>query len=315
MIDLRRLEILRELARCGTIAATAEAVHLTPSAVSQQLAALSKEAGTAMLEPDGRRVRLTAAAEMLLTHAHEIFTHLEHAEADLSSFRRGQAGIVRIGGFPTSIRGIAVPAMRMVAARSGLQVAVVQVHAEAAEDALLSRTIDVAMTLTPPGTAVVGRDPRFQSEHLLDDILDVVLPTDHRLAGQSEVDLAELRDEDWIGYTGGYCWNVTVEACARAGFTPRAVHSVDDDTAMMALVGAGAGVATVPRLAQEGWYADPVVVRPAAGEPPIRRIALEYRAGTAAQPHIAPLLDVLRELAAQPALLLGGRAAAAARTA
>src|SRR6476469_7209032 len=101
MIDVRKLEILRELDRCGTVAATAEAVHLTASAVSQQLAALSREAGTPMLEPDGRRVRLTAAAEMLLAHAHEIFTHLEHAEADLASFRRGQAGTVRLGGVPT----------------------------------------------------------------------------------------------------------------------------------------------------------------------------------------------------------------------
>lgn len=109
MIDVRRLEILRELARCGTIAATAEAVYLTPSAVSQQMAALSREAGTAMLEPDGRRVRLTAAAQMLLRHAHEIFTHLEHAEADLAAFRRGDAGTVRLGSFPRPSAGSRCP--------------------------------------------------------------------------------------------------------------------------------------------------------------------------------------------------------------
>ena len=104
MIDVRKLEILRELDRCGTIAATALAVHLTPSAVSQQLATLSREAGTPMLEPDGRRVRLTEAAQLLLSHAHQIFTHLEHAESDLAAFRRGDAGTVRLGTFSSAVK-------------------------------------------------------------------------------------------------------------------------------------------------------------------------------------------------------------------
>jgi DNA-binding transcriptional LysR family regulator len=315
MIDVRRLEILREFARCGTVAATAEAVHLTASAVSQQLAALSREAGTPMLEPDGRRVRLTAAAEMLLAHAHEIFTHLEHAEADLAAFRAGHAGTVSLGGFPTSIRALAVPAISAVADRSGVRVRVMQVAAEEAADALLAREIDVAMTLVRPGTAIGGLDPRLTAEHLLDDILDLVLPVEHPLAGQREVELAKLSDADWVGFTGGYCWQVTEAACARAGFAPRVVHVADDDSAVMALVSAGDGVATVPRLAQAPKYLDPVVVRPVAGPPPIRRIAMQYRAGTAAQPHIAPLLAVLRELAAKPWVLLHTEPMAGERTA
>jgi DNA-binding transcriptional LysR family regulator len=139
MIDLRRLEILRELARCGTVAATAEAVHLTPSAVSQQLASLSREVGTAMIEPDGRRVRLTAAAELLLRHAHEIFTHLEHAESDLARFRDGAAGTVRLGAFATAIRGLAAPLLRTMEAASGLRIEIVQVDPEDTVDALLGR--------------------------------------------------------------------------------------------------------------------------------------------------------------------------------
>ena len=304
MIDIRRLELLREFARCGTVAATAEAVFLTPSAVSQQLAALSREVGTPMLEPDGRRVRLTEAAEMLLAHAHEIFTHLEHAEADLAAFRGGRSGTVRLGGFPTSIRAVAVPAIGMVRDRCGIQVRVIQVAAEEAADALLSRSIDVAMTLVRPGTSVTGLDARLSSEHLLDDVLDLVLPADHPLAAQPSVDLTTLAGADWVGFTAGYCWNITEAACARAGFNPRVVHVADDDSAVMALVAAGAGIATVPRLAQAPKYMDPVVVRPVAGEPPTRQIALQYRAGTASQPHIAPLLATLREIAARPSVFL-----------
>jgi DNA-binding transcriptional LysR family regulator len=315
MIDVRRLELLREFARCGTVAATAQAVHLTPSAVSQQLAALSREAGTPMLEPDGRRVRLTAAADMLLAHAHEIFTHLEHAEADLAAFRAGHAGTVALGGFPTSIRALAVPAIAKVAQRSGVRMRVIQVAAEEAADALLARDIDVAMTLVRPGTAIEGLDPRLSAEHLLDDILDLVLATDHPLARHPQVDLAALADADWVGFTAGYCWSVTESACARAGFTPRVVHVADDDSAVMALVAAGAGVATVPRLAQAPSYSDPVAVRPVAGYPPTRRIAVQYRAGTANQPHIAPVLAALREIAAQPSVLMHTATEDAARSA
>src|ERR1700712_4062378 len=135
MIDVRRLEILRELDRCGTIAATAEVVHLTPSAVSQQLAALSREAGTPMLEPDGRRVRLTAAADLLLRHAHEVFTHLEAAESDLAAFRRGDAGVVRLGAFPTAIRGVVVPVLAELRG-SRLELQIREVQPEHTVDAL-----------------------------------------------------------------------------------------------------------------------------------------------------------------------------------
>ena len=147
MIDVRKLEILRELDRCGTIAATALAVHLTPSAVSQQLATLSREAGTPMLEPDGRRVRLTEAAQLLLSHAHQIFTHLEHAESDLAAFRRGDAGTVRVGTFSSAVKALAVPLISDLATRSRLRVEIREVEPEEAIDALLSRTVDVSMTL------------------------------------------------------------------------------------------------------------------------------------------------------------------------
>ena len=297
MIDLRRLEILRELDRCGTIAATAESVHLTPSAVSQQMAALSREAGTPMLEPDGRRVRLTAAAELLLRHAHEVFTHLEHAESDLAAFRRGDAGVVRLGAFPTAIRGIAVPAL--ISLRSTrLEVQIREVQPEHTVDALLGRTVDLAVTLTGGAEVLGAEDPRLIDEHLIDDVMDVALPAGHRLAHQRSVDLGELSDEDWITHMPGVpCWAAMRTACARAGFVPRSRHNADDFTGSVALVGAGVGICLLPRLAQGPFTSDPVVVLPISGEPPLRRIAVQYRAGTQDQPHIAPVLTALRAVA------------------
>jgi DNA-binding transcriptional LysR family regulator len=294
MIDLRRLEILRELARCGTIAATAEAVHLTPSAVSQQMASLSREAGTAMLEPDGRRVRLTAAAQLLLSHAHEVFTHLEHAEADLAAFRRGNAGTVRLGAFASGIVSIAVPALADLARRSKLQVHVREVQPENAVDTLLSRSVDVALTMNAGDVTLGEDDPRLTSQHLLDDVLDVVLPASHLLAEQPEIDLADLAEEDWVlSMPGVPCWRAAIGTCAQAGFAPRVRHHADDFTGVIALISAGQGVGLVPRLAQPFLPHGPVVIRPVTGAPPLRRIGVQYRSGTANQPHIAPLLQSL----------------------
>ena len=297
MIDLRRLEILRELDRCGTIAATAEVVHLTPSAVSQQLAALSREAGTPMLEPDGRRVRLTAAAQLLLRHAHEVFTHLEAAESDLAAFRRGDAGVVRLGAFPTAIRGVAVPVLAHLRG-SKLEVQVREVQPEHTVDALLGRSVDLAVTLTGGGEVLGADDPRLADEHLLDDIMDVALPLGHRLADQEEINIEQLRDEDWITHLPGVpCWAAMRAACARAGFVPRSRHNADDFTGAVALIAAGEGLGLIPRLAQGPFRDDAIVIRPISGEPPLRRIAVQYRAGTSDQPHIAPVLAALRAVA------------------
>ena len=116
-----------------------------------------------MIEPDGRRVRLTAAAELLLRHAHEIFTHLEHAESDLARFRDGEAGTVRLGAFATAIRGLAAPLLRRIETTSGLRVEIVQIDPEDAVDALLARRVDVALTLTAGASVAGAADARLRA--------------------------------------------------------------------------------------------------------------------------------------------------------
>lgn len=303
MIDVRKLEILSELDRCGTITATAAAVHLTPSAVSQQLAALSKEAGTPMLEPDGRRVRLSEAATLLLSHAHQIFTHLEHAESDLAAFRRGDAGTVRVGTFSSAVKAIAVPLISEIATRTRLRVEIREVEPETAVDALLARTVDVSMTLATSQLLPGEHDKRVWSEHLLDDVLDVALPFDHPLADREAISLADLSDADWIlAHPGVPCWQLTRNACERAGFVPRARHYADEFTGVVGLIAAGHGVGLLPRLAQPGFVNEPIVLRPVAGQRPVRRIGAQIRSGTGNQPHIAPVLVALRRISAEVAV-------------
>lgn len=303
MIDVRKLEILRELDRCGTITATAAAVHLTPSAVSQQLAALSREAGTAMLEPDGRRVRLTEAAQLLLSHAHQIFTHLEHAESDLAAFRKGDAGTVRLGTFSSAVKAIAVPVISDLASRTRLRLEIREVEPEDTVDNLLARTVDVSLTLASTDLLPGQDDQRLHSEHLLDDVMDVALPFDHPLADRAEIEMADLWDEDWIlARPNVPCWRLAREACERGGFVPRARHYADEFIGVVGLIAAGHGVSLLPRLAQPEFVHEPIVLRPVAGISPVRRIGAQIRAGTADQPHIAPVLDSLRRIAAAVAV-------------
>ena len=111
MIDARRLRVLREVAQQGTLAAAADALHLTPSAVSQQLAALEREIGQPVIERNGRGVRLTGAAEVLVGHANVVLAQLEAAEADVAAYAEGVVGTVRIAGFATALGELVAPAV------------------------------------------------------------------------------------------------------------------------------------------------------------------------------------------------------------
>src|SRR5918998_2165433 len=114
-IDLRRLRLLRELRDRGTVTAVAGALHMTSSAVSQQLALLSRDVGTPLLEPHGRRVRLTDAAHLLLRHADVLFAQLEQAQTEMEAYVAGAAATVRVDCFATAVPALAVPAIRHLA--------------------------------------------------------------------------------------------------------------------------------------------------------------------------------------------------------
>src|SRR5918999_6342271 len=117
MLDLRRLRLLSELSRRGTIAEVARVVGYTPSAISQSLAQLEREVGVALLERDGRRVRLTPAADGLVARADRVLAELDAAEADLAIERQAVRGSVAIGAFPSAAAGLVVPAIANLAER------------------------------------------------------------------------------------------------------------------------------------------------------------------------------------------------------
>ncbi len=311
-IDIRRLRVLRELRLRKTVGATAKALGLTPSAISQQISALSRDVGVPLLTPQGRRVRLTQQAELLLEHASAIDVQLERARADLAAFEEGRVGRVALGAFASAIAGLVAPALeRLRRERPRVRVSIREIGAEGFP--LLDRgELDLVVTVDHRGGPPRG-DRRYARRELLDDHLLVALPQDHPLATRPAVDLFALAGEPWIvGGTAGPCQDAGLAACAAAGFTPDVVHGVDDWGALLRLVAAGCGVGLVPELAVAVPPAG-VALRPPAGpHRPCRHLYAAVRAGAESSPCIEPVLAALVE-AAQACTALPTRGPAGAR--
>lgn len=305
MLDVRRLRLLRELAHRGTIAAVAEALAYTPSAVSQQLSALEREADVPLLARTGRSVALTPAATALVAHADAVLARLEEASAELAARRGEPAGPLRIGTFPSAVRSLLPQALAALArTHPALEPRISELDPVHAADRLRAGELDVALLhrydFAPPVTA-----PGVRTRGLFAEPLYLVAPADHGGARTP----ADCRDEAWIlASPGTLCHTMTVRACEAAGFTPYARHHVDDFSAVLALVAAGQGVALVPRLGVAD-APDTVVRRTLRTELPLaRETQVAYRAGAAAHPAVLAFADALREAAeALPDFPGGGR--------
>lgn len=298
MLDARRLRILREVAACGTIAGAAAALHLTPSAVSQQLSALERETGDDLLERRGRGVVLTPAGRVLVEHAHVVIAALERAEADLAALRDGPVGVLRARTFGTAGIALVGPALAMLRSRHpALRVEVAESEAGLDVNAVLGGDCDVAVTLLRPDGPAVD-DPGLAILPIVDDPYDAALPAGHVRAGRAEIDLAALAGERWVLPLPGSAWEVNVRlACAAAGFAPHAAHRAGDYGLALALVGATGAVALVPRLAQVAVPAS-VAMRPLAPPGALRRVIVLVRRGGEAQPAVAAFVAALREVVA-----------------
>ncbi|TDB79532.1 LysR family transcriptional regulator [Micromonospora sp. KC721] len=293
MLDVRRLRLLRDLARLGTIAAVAEAHTYTPSAVSQQLAALQREVGVALLERAGRRVTLTATGKALVGHTEVVLAALEAADAALAAARGGLSGTVRIGAYPSAVRTLLLPALVALARdHPALDLMVTELDPVAVPDALRERRLDVAL-VHDYDIVPVESDPALDSTPLLDETVFLALPAGTAPDAVGDP-LHSVRDADWIvGSPGTLCHSVALHACELAGFRPNVRHHADDFAAMLALVAAGQGVGLVPQLAAgqppTGIRLVPLTIR--------RRTRVAYRQGAGAHPAVAACVVALRAAA------------------
>jgi DNA-binding transcriptional LysR family regulator len=307
MLDVRRLRLLRELARLGTIAAVAQAFSYTPSAVSQQLSALEREAGVPLVRHVGRRVALTPAGADLAARTEVVLALLEEASAALAAASSELAGELRIGAFPTAVRTLLPSALvALGAAYPRLELLVTELDPAEVPDALRAGALDLAL-VHEYDYVPAEPDPALETEPLLTETIFLASAAD-RSAGAVNP-LGQCARLPWITASPGtLCYLMSVRLCQAAGFTPRIRHHADDFATVLALVAAGQGVALVPQLAladgppvvpggrPPGPAAAGVVLTPLEAR---RRTLIACRNGAAGHPAIAAGAAALRTAAAE----------------
>lgn len=298
MID-PRLQTLRVLAETGTVTATAEALHLTPSTVSQQLSRLAAELNVRLLEPQGRRVRLTPAARTLVDHADVLHAQWERAAADLAAHRDNGPGELRITAVATALGTLGVPAVARLRSWHPRMTYYLGEDPEADRfRMLLTRERDIAVVIPAPGTPPHD-DERFERHLLLKEPQDLLVPRGHRFAGRTEVELHEAAAESWLRAGDPRDQHALLtSACAAAGFAPRVIHNAVDWSAIAALVAGGHGICLVPRLATFPQSHDLVRVPLTGDVLPARRLVGFVRRGGGSNLLVSDGLRALREAAA-----------------
>jgi len=286
------MQVLRAVVSSGSITAAAANLGYTPSAVSQQLSALERQAGVALLEKNGRGVRPTSAGRLLAEYAGRIADILGEAETALAELRAGRMERLRVTFFATAGAAFVPPAV----AEFRRRYPEVQLDLRLAEwenplAGLTAGEVDVAIVVLADGTHAERYGVRLV--HLLDDPYRVVLPRGHRLVRQRVVDLAQLAEEPWVDDTvPGLCREMVLKACAAAGFTPSFTVQADDYLTAQGFVAAGLGVTLVPALGLGAPHPG-VAVRRLRRPEPVRHIYAAVRESIADLPPVAGLLDAL----------------------
>lgn len=299
MLSLERLRVLYAIATHGSVTGAASALHVTTSAVSQQMAKLERETGQRLLERSGRRVRLTGAAELLAAHAGEMLALAERAEADLEAYGDAVAGQVTVAAFATAVRGLGPAALRDLR-RDHPQLRVRLAEAEPHESVprVVRGDLDVAVVqdwFNDPLRLPAG----LSRAALLDDVADVALPEDHPLARRAIVDIDELADEPWITWSPGWVCNSWLSQTLRSrGAEPDIAHTAADHQTHLALVAAGLGVAIIPRLGRDPVPSGVcfVEVKPALS----RHVYAVWRTDADRRPSIRAVIAALCRTAGHP---------------
>lgn len=295
MID-PRLTTLRVFAQCGTVGATAELTGYSPSAVSAQLRELQRVLGMQLLTKDGRGVRLTATGRFLVTGSDTLIAEWERLRAAALDAGDQVQTHFGLGGFSTAAAQLLAPlAATLRTARPLLEVQVLEANPARCFDLLVAERIDLAVIVAMQSDTYVEEDPRFEQTTLLNDPLDVIVPSDHRFASRDTVTLEELAAEPWITEAPGSAYHSLFAAAFTAvGVTPRIAHEAVEWETQIAFVGAGLGVGLLPRLATLGNAENVTRLRISGPGKPARRIVAAVRMGSIGSPLIKESLSILQ---------------------
>jgi DNA-binding transcriptional LysR family regulator len=294
MLDLKRLQLLHELHRRGTVGAVAEALSYSPSTVSQQLHTLQREAGTTLFEPAGRNLRLTDAALILVAHAEQLLAAAELAEADLAAAAAGAVeGVVRVGSFQTASLHLLLPAMvTLRQTHPGVEVRLIEAEPAPALDALRSHQLDLVLSDEWSGDPR-PRLPGLDRENLFEEPVHVALAADRAPGGP--IDLATLKDAPWAtGEAGGSMEGLVRRVCnAHGDFEPHLRHHTNELSMLLALAAHGEAVTLLPQIALYG-APETVAARPIEGAALSRTVFTAARTGSDSRPALKAVRDALR---------------------
>ncbi len=293
MLDVRRLRVLREVARRGSFSAAAEALSFTQPAISRQIAALELEAGAQLVDRRARGVRLTPAGELLVGHADVILDRLATAENQLEALAGLAGGRLRLGTFGTA-NGTLIPlAIRaFVTEYPAVELRLVEGWSAALVGRMIAGEVDLAVLALDPAEEEIELEP------LMDDPLFVALAADHPLAGKAELGMADLRDETWIESRRGATSGALIEAGRAAGFEPCIGFEAGNWLGKQGLVAAGVGVTLIPSVAIATVRED-VVLRSLGPDGPVRKLYLAAQACGYRAPAVEPMKAILRQVAAE----------------
>src|SRR3954447_11962925 len=315
MFDVKQLRVLKAVADHGSFSAAADALSYSQPAISQQVAALEKRAGTTLVDRGRRGVRLTDAGQALVEHAEVVIARLAAAEAELEAIAGIRGGRVRLASFPTAGASLLPPAVaEFTTCHPDVELSFVEREPEEAAQMLRGAELEIAIVFDYD--LLTGQEfERFyegiEMRRLVDDPMYLALPRDHALARKRRVSLDDVADETWIQESGAHSWcgGFHEAVCAQAGFSPKVGFRSDDYNVVQGLVAAGVGISLLPGLSLTNVRED-IVIRSLGPQAPARRIAAATLAGRYRSPATDAMLDILDEVAARFELPSGAAIAA-----
>src|SRR5215208_6014294 len=293
MLDIRRLRVLQEVVARGSFSAAADSLHLSQSAVSQQIAVLEREVGIPLLQ-HGEGPKLTSAGEVLMSHGDAVMCRLEEAERELAQIAGLEGGRLRLASFPTASATLMTRALSLF--RQRFPRVELQFSEDEPEDAfpnLKRGEFDLAVVFDYPAFRLdFSRD--VEAELIYEEPMRVALPPGHPLAAAKSVRIADLADENWLcGALPSSCVDQIFKLCHESGFEPKISFRSEDYEVIKGFVAGGLGVSILPELA--GGHPG-IELRPVRGQRPVRRVWAVTRESESRSPAAEQMLGILREV-------------------
>ena len=294
MLDVRRIKVLQEVVTRGSFSAAAESLHLSQSAVSQQIAVLEREVGVPLLERTTNGPKLTGAGEALMEHGDAVLCRLEEAERALAQIAGLESGRLRLASFSTANETLMTRALSLFRRRfPKVQLEFMEADPEFTFPGLKRGDFDLTVVFDYPSLPLeFTRD--VEAEMIYEDPMRVALPHGHPLAAAKSVRMSDLADEDWLcGALPSSCRFQVINLCREAGFEPRISFQSEDYGVIKEFVAGGLGVSIIPELAGDH---PGIELLPVRGEKPVRRVWAVTRESDVRSPAAEEMLGVLREV-------------------